>query len=70
MTDPQIKAVPESEGAQMSVRSSTNPKQPTAEDERKMQEILSDPEIKLILQDPKIAELLEKARSNPAAAQR
>lgn len=69
VTDPQIKAVPESEGAQMSVRSSTNPKQPTAEDERKMQEILSDPEIKLILQDPKIAQLLEKARSNPEAAQ-
>ena len=70
MTDPQIKAVPESEGAQMSVCSSTNPKQPTAEDERKMQEILSDPEIKLILQDPKIAQLFEKARSNPEAAQR
>ena len=54
----------------MSVRSSTNPHQPTAEDERKMQEILSDPEIRTVLSDPKIAQLFEVARKSPEAAQR
>ena len=67
---PKISVVPESESAQMSVRSSTNPNQPTAEDERKMQEILSDPEIRTVLSDPKIAEFFDIARKNPDAAQR
>ena len=58
------------EGAQMSVRSSTNPNQPTAEDERKMQQILSDPDLQAVLKDPKIAELFQTARNNPEAAQR
>lgn len=67
---PKISVVPDSESAEMSVRSSTNPRQPTAEDEQKMQKILSDPEIKTILSDPKIAELFDTARNNPEAAQR
>ena len=67
---PKISVFPESEVAQMSVRSSTNPNQPTAEDEQKMHEILSDPEIRAVLSDPKVTELFETARSNPEAAQR
>ena len=68
--DPEIKAVPPDEGAQMSVLSSTNPKQATAEDERKIEEILANPEMQTVIKDPKIAELFQLARNDPEAAQR
>ncbi|XP_061171279.1 uncharacterized protein LOC133180844 [Saccostrea echinata] len=54
-----------SEGADLSVRSSTNPNQPTSEDERRMQEILANPEIRNILMDPKIMNLIETLKFNP-----
>ena len=57
-------------GADMSVRSSTNPHQPTADDERRMQEILSNPEIRNILSDQKIFGMIEALRSNPTEGQR
>ncbi|KAK3098603.1 hypothetical protein FSP39_021130 [Pinctada imbricata] len=57
-------------GADMSVRSSTNPKQPTADDEKRMQEILSDPEIRNILMDQKIFGMIEALRRNPSEGQR
>lgn len=66
---PEIQTVSESDGAQMSVHSSTNPNQPTSEDEKKMQEILSDPEVQSILRDPKVVEFFGKARTSPDAAQ-
>ncbi|XP_062599375.1 uncharacterized protein LOC134260862 [Saccostrea cucullata] len=53
------------EGADMSVRSSTNPNQATAEDERRMQEILANPEIRDILMDPQIMNLIETLKFNP-----
>ena len=68
--DPEIKAVSPDEGAQMSVLSSTNPKQATAEDERQMQQIIADPEVQAVLKDPKIGELFQMARNDPEAAQR
>lgn len=52
-------------GADMSVRSSTNPNQPTAEDERRMQEIVANPEIRNILLDPKVMKLIESLKFNP-----
>ena len=52
-------------GADMSVRSSTNPNQPTAEDERKMQDILANPEVRNILMDPKVMNLIETLKFNP-----
>ncbi|XP_033740783.1 uncharacterized protein LOC117327761 [Pecten maximus] len=57
-------------GADLSVRSSTNPNQPTADDERKMQEILSNPETREILMDPWIQKLFEKMRADPVNGQR
>lgn len=54
----------------MSVRSSTDPRQATAQDEARMQQILSDPEIRTVLMDPKIQELFEALRNNPDTAQR
>ncbi|KAH3728971.1 uncharacterized protein LOC127853959 [Dreissena polymorpha] len=57
-------------GADLSVRSSTNPRQATAQDEARMQEILSDPEIREILVEPKIQQLFESLRNNPANSQR
>ena len=68
--EPEIKAVPPDEGAQMSVLSSTNPKQATAEDERKIEQILADPEMQMVIKDPKIGELFQLARNDPEAAQR
>lgn len=53
------------EGADLSVRSSTNPNQPTAEDERRMQEIVANPEIRNILLDPKVMKLIETLKFNP-----
>ena len=58
------------EGAEMSVRSSTNPKQATAEDEKKMQEILSDPSIQKILMDSSIQALFAALKNEPGEAQR
>ena len=57
-------------GADMSVRSSTNPHQATAEDERKMQEILSRPEIMEVLVDPWVQNLFSVLRTNPDSGQR
>ncbi|XP_045195278.2 uncharacterized protein LOC123550878 [Mercenaria mercenaria] len=57
-------------GADLQVRSSTNPHQPTAADEAKMQEILSDPEIRDILVDPNIQDLFEHLRKDPEKGQR
>ncbi|OWF38905.1 uncharacterized protein LOC110465696 [Mizuhopecten yessoensis] len=57
-------------GADLSVRSSTNPNQPTAEDERKMQDILSNPEIRDIMMDQWIQKLFEKMRTDPVSGQR
>jgi len=57
-------------GADMSVRSSTNPHQATAEDERKMQDILSRPEIMEVLTDPWVQNLFSVLRTNPDSGQR
>ncbi len=57
-------------GADMSVRSSTNPNQATDADHRKMQEILADPEIADILIDPRIQAMFEVLRKDPDNAQR
>ena len=57
-------------GADMQVRSSTNPKQATAADEAKMQQILADPEIRDVLIDPQIQNLFEMLRNDPAKGQR
>ena len=65
-----ISTLPPTGGADMSVRSSTNPKQPTAADEQKMQEILSDPQIRDVLEDPKVQELFECLRNDPVKGQR
>lgn len=64
------KVITGSGGADLQVRSSTNPHQPTAADEAKMQEILSDPEIQVILMDPQIQDLFQQLRSNPDKGQR
>ena len=55
---------------ELQVRSSTNPKQATADDERRMQEILANPEIKEILLDPRVQMLIETLRTDPEKAQR
>ncbi|XP_038059145.1 uncharacterized protein LOC119730362 [Patiria miniata] len=57
-------------GADIKVKSSTNPKQATAEDEAKMQQILSDPEIREIMMDKKIQRLMEALRNNLDQGQR
>ncbi|CAC5393237.1 unnamed protein product [Mytilus coruscus] len=57
-------------GADMSVRSSTNPKQATAEDENKMQEILSHPDVMEVLMDPWIQNLFHVLRTDPGSGQR
>lgn len=59
-----------SAAADLSVRSSTDPRQPTADDECKMQDILSTPEIREILYDPRIQKLIETLRTDPEKAQR
>lgn len=58
------------EKAEISVHKSSNPKQATAQDERKMQEILNNPEIRNILQDPRVQKLFEILRTDPEKAQR
>ena len=62
--------VREADGADLKVRSSTNPNQPTSADEERMQQILADPEIRDILMDPRIQKLFEVLRSDPDKAQR
>ena len=57
-------------GADISVRSSTNPNQPTAEDERRMQDILANPEVRNILMDPKVMNLIETLKFNPNESSR
>ena len=59
-----------SAASELQVRSSTNPKQATADDERRMQEILANPEIKDILLDPRVQMLIETLRTDPDKAQR
>ena len=65
-----LETVPNSQRADISVRNSTNPKQMTSEDEKKVQQILSDPEMKEILIDVRIQKLLETLRTDPDKAQR
>ncbi|XP_074658463.1 uncharacterized protein LOC141911359 [Tubulanus polymorphus] len=56
--------------ADIQVRSSTNPNQPTQKDEDKMNEILSKPEVKEVLADPEIQQLFKLLREDPTEAQR
>ncbi|XP_071818853.1 uncharacterized protein [Apostichopus japonicus] len=65
---PGIKTMDET-GLDMKVRSSTDPKQPTADDEARMKQILSDPEVCNVLADEKIKQLMEALRCNPNEAQ-
>ena len=69
-SSPGIQTHDSSNTADISVRSSTNPRQATAADEAKMQQILSDPKIREILQDEQIQRLFAALRSNPNEAQR
>ena len=57
-------------GADISVLSSTNPKQATSVDESKMQEILADAEVRAILMDSQIQTLFELLRRDPNEGQR
>ncbi|KAI8498639.1 hypothetical protein Bbelb_238410 [Branchiostoma belcheri] len=57
-------------GADMRVLSSTDPTQPTAEDEAKMREILSNPEMQQVLLDKDVQKLLQMLRTDPLSAQR
>lgn len=71
MSQPQgVIPTPQRGGADLTVRSSSNPHQATARDEARMQEILSDPEIREVLVDPSIQQLFQTLRTNPAAGQR
>ena len=45
------------------------PVHPSPEDQAKMQEILSDPEVMRVLQDHQIQKLLTMMKTNPDAAQ-
>ena len=67
---PGIQTHDSSDTADISVRSSTNPRQATAADEVKMKQILSDPKIRDILQDEQIQRLFAALKSNPNEAQR
>ncbi|XP_076090305.1 uncharacterized protein LOC143062524 [Mytilus galloprovincialis] len=57
-------------GADISVRSSTNQKQATAEDKNKMQDILSQPDVMNVLMDPWIQNLFHVLRNDPESGQR
>ncbi|XP_078698008.1 uncharacterized protein LOC144925754 [Branchiostoma floridae x Branchiostoma belcheri] len=57
-------------GADMRVLKSTDPNQPTAEDEAKMREILSNPEMQQVLLDKDVQKLLQMLRTDPQSAQR
>ncbi|CAG2221057.1 unnamed protein product [Mytilus edulis] len=57
-------------GADISVRSSTNQKQATAEDKNKMQDILSQPDVMNVLMDPWIQNLFHVLRNDPGSGQR
>jgi hypothetical protein len=56
--------------AELSVVKSSDPKQPKAQDEARMQEILANPEVRSILQDPRIQRLFEVLRIDPEKAQK
>lgn len=57
-------------GVDMSVRSSTDPNQATADDEAKMREILKDQRVKDAVADPQIQALFGVLKTNPDQAQR
>ncbi|XP_072019238.1 uncharacterized protein [Amphiura filiformis] len=65
-----IRTQDNSNGADISVHSSTNPKQATATDEARMKEILSDPKMQQILRDEEIQRLFTVLRTSPDEAQR
>ncbi len=60
----------DSDGADISVRHTTSRREATADDEKKIQEILNDPELKDILLDPRIQKLLQTLKTDPEKAQR
>ncbi|XP_041461259.1 uncharacterized protein LOC121412533 [Lytechinus variegatus] len=62
--------VHDSPGADMSVSSSTDPKQATAADEAKMKEIMADPDVVKAFGHPQIPLLFEALQKNPDLAQR
>nr|XP_054753432.1 uncharacterized protein LOC129259162 isoform X1 [Lytechinus pictus] len=62
--------VHDSPGADMSVSSSTDPKQATAADEAKMKEIMADPDVIKAFGHPQIPLLFEALQKNPDLAQR
>ena len=68
--NPNIRTQDASSKADIAVRSSTNPNQATAADEAKMQQILSNAEIREIMVDQRIQRLMEALRSNPDEGQR
>ncbi|KAJ8027029.1 hypothetical protein HOLleu_32043 [Holothuria leucospilota] len=59
----------EAPGIDMTVRSSSSPNQPTADDEIKMKAILSDPEVFNIFSDERMKELMDALKFNPEKAQ-
>ncbi|XP_071801021.1 uncharacterized protein [Asterias amurensis] len=68
--NPNIRTQDASSKADIAVRSSTNPNQATAADEAKMQQILSNAEIREIMVDQRIQRLMEALRGNPDEGQR
>ncbi|KAK3578855.1 hypothetical protein CHS0354_010213 [Potamilus streckersoni] len=58
------------DGADLKVRSSTDPNQATEEDIQQINRIVSNPEVREILQDPQIQKLFETLRQNPDQGQR
>ncbi|CAH1227415.1 Hypp160 [Branchiostoma lanceolatum] len=67
---PPVQTTTDPTGADMRVLKSTDPNQPTAEDEAKMKEILSNPEMQQVLLDKDVQKLLEMLRTDPESAQR
>ncbi|XP_030828571.1 uncharacterized protein LOC115919293 [Strongylocentrotus purpuratus] len=62
--------VHDSPGADLTVSSSTNPKQATAKDEAKMKEIMADPDVVKAFGHPQTPLLFEALQTNPDLAQR
>ncbi|KAL3882195.1 hypothetical protein ACJMK2_028563 [Sinanodonta woodiana] len=58
------------DGVDLKVRSSTDPNQATEEDIQQINRIVSNPEVREILQDPQIQKLFETLRQNPDQGQR
>ncbi|XP_035685804.1 uncharacterized protein LOC118422389 [Branchiostoma floridae] len=67
---PPVQTTPTPAGADMRVLQSTDPHQPTAEDEAKMREILSNPEMQQVLLDKDVQNLLQMLKTDPQSAQR